>query len=296
MIIWKKGSVDSNVDWILIDEDNDKELIASIIISENSDGTCNADAVCRKIGYMCQFDHLEKWKLKTILTDVKKFVVIELFHLRAENQKPVDKKIYKMIDNIPVWVHLKNGAQNTKINLKANDYGKFAEFLGNRILHNITQRGGILDNMFHEVEIIRVDFIKNFKILEKEKIGLGDVVVEVDYRKDDVFGKKIVIFEIKHGKIMIDQNQLRRYCSMIINPREHFHKADEIRVIYMIFDDLDTMNACAYYSVNEMDKDFARNILEREPIESYCHNTEEQKPSNIDAPQVFGIESLSHNF
>ena len=105
-----------------------------------------------------------------------------------------------------------------------------------------------------------------FKVLERAKIGLGDVVLEVDYKKDGAFGKKIVIFEIKHGKVIIEQNQLRRYCSMILNPGEHFHKADEVRVVYMIFDDLDTLNASAYYYIKEMDKDFARKVLEQEPV------------------------------
>lgn len=37
MIIWKKR--DSEMDWMLVDESNDTEVIASITVSENSDGT-----------------------------------------------------------------------------------------------------------------------------------------------------------------------------------------------------------------------------------------------------------------
>ena len=87
----------------------------------------------------------------------------------------------------------------------------------------------------------------------------------MSYKKDDTFGKKIVVFEIKHGKIIIEQNQLRRYCSMILKPGEHFHKADEVKVIYMLFDDLDTVNTSVFYSVQEIDKAFVRNVLENEP-------------------------------
>ena len=273
MITWKKESVDSDIDWVLIDENNDTEVIASITVSENSDGTCNAEAVCKKIGYICRFEHLNRDKIKTVVPDLKKTVKIEVDHLKDKNQKPTDKKIYKMIDSIPVWTHLKNGAERTKMKLIANDYGKLSEILGNRILNNILQKGGIVDNMFSDIEIIATQFIKKFKILERAKIGLGDIVLEVDYKKDGAFGKKIVIFEIKHGKIIIEQNQLRRYCSMVLNPGEHFHKADEVKVIYMIFDDIDTLNASAFYSIKEIDKEFARKVMEQEPVGEGIYNS-----------------------
>lgn len=272
MITWKKADVESENDWVLVDG-NLKEVIASITVSENSDGTYNAEAVCKKIGYTSRFEHLNKDKLKTVVPDLKKIVATEISHLRDENQKPTDRKIYKMIDSIPVWVHLKNGAEKIKINLQASDYGKFAEMLGNRVLNNILQRGGILDNMFSDIEIVSVHFINKFKILERAKIGLGDVVIEVDYKKDGIFGKKIVVFEIKHGKVIIDQNQLRRYCSMILNPGEHFHKADEVKVIYMTFDDIDTLNASAFYYIKEIDKDFARKVMEQEPVGDEIYNS-----------------------
>ena len=283
VITWKKGPVDSEMDWILVDENDNTEIIASIkvsensdSVSENSDGACNVEAVCKKIGYICRFEHLSKDKLKTIIPDLKKTVRYEINHLRDENQKPTGKKVYKMICGIPMWQHLKNGVEETKIHLKANDYGKLTEILGNRILKDILQRGGIIDNIFPGIEIVRTRNIKQFKILERAKIGLGDVVLEVDYKKDDTFGKKIVIFEIKHGKIIVEQNQLRRYCSMILKPEEYFHKADELKVLYMMFDNIDTLNASAFYSIQEIDKDFARTVLEQVPVGLgyYQHNKE----------------------
>lgn len=273
MIIWKKGSVDSDMDWVLVDESNQKDIIASITVSSNCDDTCYVEAVCKKIGYTCRFEHLNKDKLKTVVPDLKKTVAAEIYHLRDENQKPTDRKIYNMIDSIPVWVHLKNGAEKTKINLKSSDYGKLAEILGNRVLDNILQKGGIVDNMFSDIEIISTHFIKKFKVLERAKIGLGDIVLEVDYKKDGAFGKKIVIFEIKHGKIIIEQNQLRRYCSMILKPGEHFHKADDVKVVYMIFDNIDTLNASAFYSIKEIDKDFAIKVLGQEPVGDDIYNS-----------------------
>ncbi len=277
MIIWKKGSIDSDMDWVLVDENNDKDIFAFIKVSANCDanwdGTCNAEAICKKIGYTCRFENLDKYKLKTVMNDLKRSVKVEIEHLKDENQKPIDKKIYKMVDSIPVWTYLKNGAERTKIKLIANDYGKLAETLGNRILYDILQRGEILDNMFSDIEIIATHFIKKFKVLKRAKIGLGDVVIEVDYKKDGVFGKKIVIFEIKHGKMIIEQNQLRRYCSMILNPGEHFNKADEVKIIYVIFDDIDTMDASAFYSIEEMDKDFARKVMEQEPVGEEIYNS-----------------------
>jgi hypothetical protein len=273
VIIWRKGSVDSETDWVLVDENSDTEVIASIIISENSDDTCNVEAVCGKIGYTCRFDHLDKVKLKTVVPDLKKTVLAEIHHLRDENIKPTDRKIYKMIDSIPVWIYLRNGAEKIEINLNQNDYGKFAEILGNKVLHSILQKGEVLVNMFPEIEIISVHFIKKFKVFERSMIGLGDIVLEVDYKKDGTFGKKIVIFEIKHGKIIIEQNQLRRYCSMILEPGEYFHKSDEVKIIYMIFDDIDTLNASAFYSIKEIDKDFARKVLEQEPVGDDIYNS-----------------------
>lgn len=274
MITWKKGAVGSEMDWVLIDDQSDDTgVIASITVSENSDDTCNAEAVCKKIGYICRFEHIDREKLKTVVPDLKKSAKIEIDHLRVENQKPIDKKIYKMVDSIPVWAHLKNGVEKTKINLIANDYGKLAETLGNRLLHDILQRGGILDNMFSDIEIVSTHFIKKFKVLERAKIGLGDIVLEVDYKKDGAFGKRIVIFEIKHGKIIIDQNQFRRYCSMVLSPGEYFHKADEVKIIYIMFDGIDTLNASAFYSIKELDKDFARKVMEQEPVGDDIYNS-----------------------
>ena len=94
------------MDWVLVDEDNCTEIIASITVSENSDCTCNVEAVCKKIGYTCRFEHLNKDKLKTVVSSLKKTVRYEINHLRPENQKPTEKKIYKMIDGIPMWKHI----------------------------------------------------------------------------------------------------------------------------------------------------------------------------------------------
>ncbi len=272
MITWEKGPTDSDMGWVLVDGDRNNEIIAYVSVSENSDGTCNVEAICKKIRYICRFEHLNKDNLKIIVPDLKKSVTYEINHLRDENQKPIARKIYKMIDSIPVWEYLKNGVNKTKIKLKSSDYGKLAEILGNRVLNDILQKGGILDNMFPDIEIISTHFIKKFKVLERAKIGLGDIVLEVDYKKDGLFGKKIVIFEIKHGKVIIEQNQLRRYCLMILNPGEHFHKADEVKVVYMIFDDIDTSNASASYSIKEMDKEFARKVLEQKPVGEEIYN------------------------
>ena len=277
MIIWKKEPVDSDMDWILVDENDNTNVIASITVSENSensDGVYNVEAACKKIGYTCRFEHLNKDKLKTIVPALKKTVKYEINHLREENQKPTDKKIYRMIDGIPMWQHLKNDVEEIQIHLQANDYGKLTEILGNRILQDMLQRGRIIDNIFPGIEIVRIHYVKKFKILERTKIGLGDVVIEVDYKKDDVFGKKIIIFEIKHGKFKIEQNQLRRYCSMILKPEEYFRKADELKVIYMLFDNIDTLNASAFYSIQEIDKDFAITVLAQAPVGIDYYRTE----------------------
>ncbi len=254
------------MDWILVDDNNCSEVIASITVSENSDDTYNVESICKKIGYTCRYEHIDKFKLKIAVPHLKRIIFTEIQHMRDGNIRPIGRKIFKMVDSIPMWEHLKNDVEKTKINLKSSDYGKIAEILGSRILDNILQKDEIVKDMFPDIEIISTHFLHNFKVLERTKIGLGDKILEVDYKKDGVFGKKIIVFEIKHGKIIIEQNQLRRYCSMIIKPGEHFQKADEVKVVYMIFSDVDTLECSAFYSIKEIDKDFAKKVLEGEPV------------------------------
>lgn len=172
-----------------------------------------------------------------------------------------------MIDGIPIWQYLKNGIVEKEFQLISNDYGAFAEILGKRILRILTAKERIFDKMFPDICILSVQTVPRVRIEKSSKYDIGDLAFEISYKKDDRFGKKIVIFEIKHGKFVIEQNQFRRYCAMIDDPDSYLPKADEVKVIYVMFDKLDTMNCSAYYSMRELDRDFAHKILENPPVD-----------------------------
>lgn len=177
------------------------------------------------------------------------------------------RQIYDMIDGVPIWKHLKGGVTENKIKLIGPDYGKFAEILGKRVLDKLTDRGGILVDIFPEIEIVSVQTSPRVRILTNAKIELGDLVLEISYKNcSGEFGKKVVIFEIKHGHFQIQQNQLRRYCLMINSPGEYFPKADEVKVIFMMFDRINTNKGSASYYMSELGKDLVTKILENSPV------------------------------
>lgn len=260
-------------DWVLINDDNKDEIIALINVYWKNENICDIEAICNKIGYVGKFENRDKWQLRIIIHDLRKTIARNVSMLSDHNKRPTEKKIFEMIDGIPIWSHLKNGISEIEIRLTDQDYGKMGEVIGNRIIDKITKRDGIFEDLFPTIKIINVH---NIEKVIKDGIGLGDKILELAYKKDLNFGKKIVIFEIKHGKVVIEQNQLRRYCSMIINPEQFFNKADELRLIFVMIDKLDTVNASTNYSLKEIDKDFACTILANEVVEDYGAKIKEQ--------------------
>jgi hypothetical protein len=212
------------------------------------------------------------------------------------------KKHYKMVDGVPIWQHLKNGAKDHKVKLVARDYGEFAEIVGRRVLNRLTEKGGILDELFPEIEIISVHTSPKTRIIADAKIELGDLTLEIDYKDGSGrFRKKIVIFEIKHGHFQIEQNQFRRYCLMINNPDGYFPKADEVKVVFMMFGRIDTIGGSASYSISELDKEFASKVLENCPlscsdysVNSVCSLGPDLVPDldKIDANVAEGLKKL----
>lgn len=53
---------------------------------------------------------------------------------------------------------------------------------------------------------------------------------------------------------------------MIKTPGEYFPKANEVKVIFLMFDQIDTMGCSASYSIGELDKNIALKILESTPL------------------------------
>lgn len=150
---------------------------------------------------------------------------------------------------------MKNESEKGNAKLISQDYGILAERIGKRKLFDLTMRGGGLEKFFPNVDIVSV------KVLSE-----GDFALEVSYKDKLKYGKKIIIFEIKHGKVQIQQKQLRRYCSMILNPGKFFRKAGEAKVFFMLFDYIDTMRNFSSYSIRELDKDLAQKIFDAQPI------------------------------
>ena len=200
------------------------------------------------------------------------------------------RKLYKMVDGIPIWQHLKNGTKNNNIKLVGSDYGGFAEIIGKRTL-NILTKNGILEEIFPSIEIISVHNSPKIRVLTSGKIEMGDLALEIDYKDSSGrIRKKVVIFEIKHGRFQIEQNQLRRYCFMINNPDVYFPKADELKVVFMMFDRINTIKCSASYSIHELDKELVTKILENYPLpEVYSLD---QDPNVIDINITDGLKMI----
>ena len=177
----------------------------------------------------------------------------------------MSKDVYAMIDGKPVWQHLKEGSKNGNIKLVAYDYGRLAEMIGQRVLYKLTDIGG-LDKFFPDVNI-----------LSAKKVIEGDYALEVAFQNGSKYGKNIIIFEIKHGKTQIRQQQLQRYCSMIIDPNKFFKKVDEIKIFFMLIDNIDTLRNFASYRMKELDKDLARKILTNIPVTEEESNKDYEK-------------------
>lgn len=171
------------------------------------------------------------------------------------------KAKYELIDGIPIWVHLKNGASADFVaDLTAGDMGTIAERIGKRILSQ-----SLKDKYFLKI------FFPTINVLSTKEIrihGYGDYLVEVSYEDSNGYGKKMLLFEIKHGKVHISQQQIKKYSSLLLNPDQYFRKADEIKVIYMIFEMIDTVNKKVHYYFSELNKDFGKLIFDRLPVKS----------------------------
>lgn len=276
MFKWKWQVMENRIEWRLVHEDDETKVIGSVISTEEMD-VWKIEAECKEIGYKEMQEGIDKKLVGTIVSNMKKSIQEDV-----ENSKV--RKIYEMVDGMPIWQHLTNGAKDNKVNLIGPDYGKFAEILGRRILRILTRKGGILDDIFSDLCILST----------KRVYGVGDLALEIHCKyengENSTFGKKIVIFEIKHGRFQIEQNQLRRYCSMIDDPGKHFPKADEVKVIYMMFNKIDTLGCSASYSVRELDKNLAHRILESSPITQYPEENSVNNTVLLDGERICNME------
>jgi hypothetical protein len=157
------------------------------------------------------------------------------------------------IDNIPIWKHLKDGATKKETCLTNKDAGRFAELIGGRILWNFN-KSKILQEMFPDIDIVSANRVTG--------LGVGDYIYKISYKKGDGYGQKIAIFEVKHGRILVGHFQFEKYCRIIRDPKSYFPKAEDVTVIFMMFEEIDIINMKASYSIYELDNELARKFLE----------------------------------
>ncbi len=164
---------------------------------------------------------------------------------------------YNMHNGIPIWKHLKNNGTEHKTDMHGVDYGLLAEQIGIREIRHLIKDKGFLYYFFPDITILSIN--------RRRERKYGDYCLEINYQQDKRYGKKILIVEIKHGKIEISQQQIKRYSNYLINSSTYFRKADEVKVIFMLFTEINTMVASASYSLCEFNKEFANKIIDAIP-------------------------------
>jgi hypothetical protein len=178
------------------------------------------------------------------------------------------KDVYEMLDGVPIWQHLANGGVLHDVELRGWVFGRLAEMIGKSWLKEAMSSkcdGNLIKELFPNLEVLSIKSVSN----KSRRCHVdGDVIVEVDYKQGLAYGKKIVCFEIKHGKIAIHQNQIRHYCEMIDNPSNFVKKADEIRIFFLLFESIDTKSMYAHFHLCELNKTLVSHILNSKPINS----------------------------
>lgn len=121
-------------------------------------------------------------------------------------------------------------------------------------LYGMPKKTGILNYIFPNISIISA----------KRRTGIGDVGYIISYKIDGKYRQKVIIFEIKHGRIWVKRHQFEKYCRIITQPEIYFPKADEVKIVFMMFNGIDIKNKTTDYSLRELDKELAHKFLENE--------------------------------
>ena len=157
----------------------------------------------------------------------------------------------KNVDGVPIWEYLKNNVTINEISLTNKDFGKFAEIIGKRITWNYHE-SGILNEVFPNISIISAN---------RRNLGVGDIGYVISYKDNEEYRQKVVIFEVKHGRIMIGKYQFEKYCRILTDPKSYFPKAEEIKIVFMMIDNIDTKNKTANYCLKELERELACKFL-----------------------------------
>ncbi len=186
----------------------------------------------------------------------------------------IKKDVYEMCDGIPIWKHLKDNGEFHSARMQGTDFGTLAELIGTREIKKSIDNG-LLNKLFPDIDIMSVNRIRRNKSSK-----YGDYNLQINYKKDNTYSKKILIVEIKHGLIEISQQQIKRYSKYLLFPSEYFRKADEVKVIFMLFNRIDSANSSSTYMLCEFNKDLANKIINAMPKVNETDN-------NIDIFEVF---------
>ena len=79
MFKWKRKVIENRIEHRLVLEDDEDEVIGSVIVTEEKDrNSWKVDADCEEIGYKAVQERVEEQFLKITVSNMKKFIKEEL--------------------------------------------------------------------------------------------------------------------------------------------------------------------------------------------------------------------------
>ena len=84
MFKWKKTAIENRIEYKLVLEDDDDEVVGSVIVTEDKGGNSwKVKADCEEIGYKAVQEGIEEKFLKITVSNMKKFIKEELEKIEA---------------------------------------------------------------------------------------------------------------------------------------------------------------------------------------------------------------------
>lgn len=78
MFKWKRKHEGNIFEYVLVLEDDENEVVGSVIVIEDANGDITVKAECEEIGYKAIQERVEKKFLKITVSNMKKFIKEEL--------------------------------------------------------------------------------------------------------------------------------------------------------------------------------------------------------------------------
>lgn len=84
MFKWKRKHEGNKFEYTLVLEDDDDEVLGSVVVIEDiGSGDVTVKAECEEIGYKAAEERVDKKSIKTIVSNMKKFIKEELEKIEA---------------------------------------------------------------------------------------------------------------------------------------------------------------------------------------------------------------------